>query len=186
MSVLVFLIAAAGAVALPAFACASWIPLGQERSLQPSKNIELLFPLHAQHFPQLKHSLDSSDAQYVSRRGSKGLQNAWRSERRRILKDYIQGLGGDFARVMLLRRILDSQSRPSLQASRSGWLRLAQRFRLHYRAVSFCVLVRGTCTLRQLAGLSACVGSLAALAGREVANAGYHVVEGEAETNSMA
>jgi hypothetical protein len=186
MSVSVFFIATAGAVVLLALVCASWIPLREERSLQLSENIELLFPLHTQHFSQLKHSLDSSDAQYVSRRGSKELQNGWRAERRRILKDYIHGLGGDFARVMLLRRMLNSQSGLSLQPDRSAWLRLALRFRLHYWAVSFCVLVRGTCTLRQLARLSTCVGSMAALAETAVASTGYRAVEGEAGTSSIA
>lgn len=186
MSVWMLFIAAAGAVVLLALVCASWIPLREERSLRPSENIELLFPLHTQHFPQLKHSLDSSDAEYVSRRGSKELQNGWRAERRRILKDYIHGLGGDFARVMMLRRFLKSQPRTLLPADRFGWSRLALRFRLHYRAVSFCAFVRAACTLRQLARLSACVGSLAALAGTAVANAGYRAVEGEAGMSSIA
>jgi hypothetical protein len=186
MSVSIFFIAAAGAFVLFAAVCASWIPLREERSLGPSENIELHFPLHTQHFPQLKHSLDSSDAQYVSRRGSKELQNGWRVERHRILKDYIHGLGGDFARVMRLRRMLNSQSRQLLQVNRFGWSRLALRFRLRYRAVSLCIFVRGTCTLRQLARLSACVGGLAALAGTAVAGAGYRVVEDEAGTSPIA
>ena len=186
MTVSIFFIAAAGAFVLIAIVCASWIPLREERSLRPSENIELLFPLHTQHFSQLKHSLDSSDAQYVSRRGSKELQNGWRAERRRILKDYLQGLGGDFARVMLLRRVLNAQSRVPLPTGRLGWSRLALRFRRHYRVVSFCVSARGTCTLRQLAGLSTCVGSMAALAETGVAGARYRAVEGEAGTSSIA
>jgi hypothetical protein len=186
MSVSVVFIAAVGAVVVFAVACASWIPLREERSLEPGERIELLFPLHTQHFPQLKHSLDSSDAQYVSRRGSKELQNGWRAERRRILKDYIRGLGGDFARVMQLRRMLKSQSWVPLPTGRLGWSRLALRFRLRYRVVSFCVSARGTCTLRQLAGLSTCVGSMGALAEMAVAGAGYRAVEGEAGTSSIA
>jgi hypothetical protein len=186
MNVSIYFIAAVGAAVVFAVVCASWIPLREERSLRPSENIELLFPLHTQHFPQLKHSLDSSDAEYVSRRGSKELQHDWRAERRRILKDYLHGLGGDFARVMRLRRMLNSQPGLSLQPDRSAWLRLALRFRLRYRMVSFCILVRGTCTLRQLARLSTCVGSTAALAETAVASAGYRAVEGEAGTSSIA
>ncbi len=186
MNVLVFLMAAAGVLVLLAFLCATLIPLREERSLQPGEKIELLFPVHTQHFPQLKRSLDSSDAQYVTRQGSKELHNDWRSERCRILKDYVNGLGGDFARVMLLRRMLNSISRPSVQTGRFRWMRLALRFRMHYRAVSFCVFVRGTCTLRQLARLSAIVACLAALAGAAVASAGYRAVEGEAGTRSIA
>lgn len=82
MSVWMLFIAAAGVGVLLGLVCASWIPLREERIFRPSENIELPFPLHTQHFPQLKHSLDSSDAQYVSRRGSKELQNGWRAERR--------------------------------------------------------------------------------------------------------
>ena len=186
MSVLVHFIAAAGALALLAFICASLIPLREEGTLPPSENIELLFPLHTQHFPQLKRSLDSSDAEYVSRRGSKELQNSWRAERHRILKDYIHGLSRDFARVMLLRCMLNSEPLAALQRGRSGWLRLARRFRRHYRAVSFCAFIRGTCTLGQLGRLSACVGSLATLVEKAVTSAGYRAVENEAGTSPIA
>ena len=144
----------------------AWIfgrPLTQETSLNPGETIEDLFPLHTQYFPQLRQSLDSADARYIRRRVSKEEERLWSADRKQIVRDYLTGLAGDFARVLHLASIQDSLS-PNLSrrdAVKRYWL--AMRFRFLYRVISVWMSAGGPKVLRQIACLTGYVGSLSAL-----------------------
>jgi len=161
-------------------------PLPEEIKPDAGEKIEDMFPSHTQHFPQLKQTLDSSDARYVSRRGSKDLERLWRAERSEILRSYVRGLCADFARVMRLWSILQAHSPNAVKAGESDWRRLALHFRFFYRMALLCIELRGACTLQQLARLSAYVGSLSALASSAMARAGYAAVEAELKNDTIA
>lgn len=143
-----------------------WIlcrPLAQETSLNPAETIEDLLPLHTQYFPQLRQSLDSADARYLHRKVSKAVERSWSAERKRIVRDYLTGLAGDFVRTLRLAGIVDSLL-PNV--SRRNTLErywLALRFRMVYRVIWVCMSAGGPRVLRQIACLTAYVGSLSAL-----------------------
>jgi hypothetical protein len=163
----------------------AWIfgrPLAEETSPHPGENIEDLLPLHTRHFPQLRRSLDSADARYIRRRVSKELEQSWCAARRQIVRDYLTGLAGDFARVLHLAGIVDSLS-PTISRRnvvKRYWLAL--RFRFLYRAISGCMSAGGPGVLRQLARLTAYVGSLSAL--EEANMERLEIFSGEEEVHS--
>ena len=144
----------------------AWIfgwPLAEETSPHPGETNEDLFPLHTRHFPQLRQSLDSADARYIHRRVSKELERSWRAERKQILRDYLAGLAGDFARVGRLAGMVDSLSPEMSKRNLVERYWLAMHFRFLYRSISVCMSAGGPGVLRQLARLTAYVGSLSAL-----------------------
>jgi hypothetical protein len=142
----------------------AWIlgrPLAQETSLDPGGIIEDLFPLHSRRFPQLRQSLDSADAHYIRRTASKDVAQSWAAERRQVVRDYLAGLAGDFARVLRLSSIVDSLS-PNLSKRKlvkRYWLIL----RFLSRGISVCMSAGGPAALRWIARLTDFVGSLSAL-----------------------
>jgi hypothetical protein len=163
----------------------AWIlnrPLGEETTLNPGETIEDLLPLHSRHFPQLRQSLDSADARYIRRRVSKELERSWSAERRQIVRDYLTGLAGDFARVLRLAGIMDSLAPKILKqnAVERYWLRV--RFRFLYRAIMVCMSAGGPGVLRQIARLTAYVGSLSAL--EEAAMERLEILSGGEEAHS--
>lgn len=139
-------------------------PLAEESSAEPGDKIEDLLPLHTQHFPQLKHSLDSTDKQYISRKVSRELERSWRDERGRILKSFVEGLARDFGRVVRLGRVVDliSPGAPKAEGTQRFWLAL--RFRLHFRILSLWISGDGRIVIWQVRRLTAVVGSLSAMA----------------------
>jgi hypothetical protein len=157
------LIAMSVPLILIGIACVLATPLPEEDSPQSADTIEDLLPLHTQHFPQLRQSLDSADSRYVHRRLSQALGRSWSAERQQIVRDYLTGLAGDFARVLRLGRIIDSLS---LRISRRKiveryWLALC--FRFLYRVVSASMSAGGPGMLRLIARMTGYVGSLSAL-----------------------
>jgi hypothetical protein len=163
MNSFVLLCAISVPLILIGIACVLGTPLPEEDLPQSADTIEDLLPLHTQHFPQLRQSLDSADSRYVHRRLSQALGRSWSAERQQIVRDYLTGLAGDCARVLRLGRIVDSLS---LRISRRKiveryWLVL--RFRLLYRVVSASMSAGGPGMLRMIARLTGYVGSLSAL-----------------------
>ncbi|MGA8220697.1 MAG: hypothetical protein WB780_03515 [Candidatus Acidiferrales bacterium] len=139
-------------------------PLPEETAAEPGDKIEDLLPLHTQHFPQLKHALDSTDKRYISRKVSSELQRSWRDERGKILKSFVEGLARDFGRVVRLGRVVDliSPGAPKADGTERFWLAL--RFRLHFRILSRWVSGDGRIVIWQVQRLTAVVGSLSAMA----------------------
>jgi hypothetical protein len=144
----------------------AWIfgrPLAEEASLIASEAIEALLPLHTLHFPQLRQSLDSADARYIRRKVSTEVERLWSAERKQIVRDYLTGLAGDFARVSQLAGIVDSLSSRISRRNEVERYWLALRFRFLYRVISVCMSAGSPSVLRQIACLTAYVGSLSAL-----------------------
>jgi hypothetical protein len=163
----------------------AWIfgrPLAEETSPHPAETIEDLLPLHTRHFPQLRRSLDSADARYIHRKISKELERSWCCGRRQIVRDYLTGLAGDFARVLRLAGIVDSLSPTISRRNVVGRYWLALRFRFFYRVIALCMSAGGPRMLRQIARLTAYVGSLSAL--EEAAMERLEIFSGEEEVHS--
>jgi hypothetical protein len=162
-----------------------WIlgrPLREETSLDPGDTIEDLLLLHTQHFPQLRGSLDSADARYVRRRVSKEAERSWSAERRQIVRDYLKGLAGDFARVLHLAGIVDSLSPKVLKRTQLQRTWLALRFRILYRAILVYMSAGSPGVLRQVARLTGYVGNLSAL--EEAAMARLEIMSSGEEVHS--
>jgi hypothetical protein len=153
-------------VCLPAIVAAgwaAWAPLPEESSADPADKIEDLLPLHTQHFPQLKQSLDSTDKQYIGSKLSGEMERVWREERVKILDGYLDGLASDFGRVVRLGRAVESLTPDSARGDELERRMLAMRFRLHYRILSVRILGGGAAAVWQLGRLTGSVGSLSAL-----------------------
>jgi hypothetical protein len=167
----------------------AWIlgsPLEQEISLHPVGTIEDLLPLHSRHFPQLRQSLDPGDAHYIRRRVSQEVERFWCDARRQIVRDYLTGLAGDYARVLQLARIVDSLSPNLLKRTLVKRYWLALRFRFLYRAISVCMTGGGPAALPWIARLTDYVGSLSALEESAMGRLERLGDEGEAHANFNA
>ncbi|HYL67683.1 MAG TPA: hypothetical protein VEX69_00820 [Candidatus Limnocylindria bacterium] len=143
-----------------------WIlcrPLTEETSLDRGGTIEDLLPFHSQHFPQLRGALDFTDARYISRRVSKDGEGSWSAERKQIVRDYLTGLAGDFARVSSLARIVDSLSLRASKRTRLERIWLMLRFRILYRTILLSLWRERCSKLHQVGRLTGYVGSLSAL-----------------------
>jgi len=154
-------------LAVLALAAAVWAgsrPLPQEAALGGQKKIEELLPLHTQHFPQLRQSLDSTDARYVRRKVSKDAEKMWREERRQILQRFLSGLAGDFARLNQLRRVIGALAERNSERAEFVSVWLGMRFRLNCRLISMQIALGGPRSMRQLARLTDVVASLSARA----------------------
>jgi hypothetical protein len=154
-----------GCVSFLAVLCwiAMW-PLAEERSADAGDQIEDLLPLHTQDFPQLKHSLDTTDKRYIRPKLSKEMERAWRQERSKILKSFVDGLARDFGHMMRLGRLVDSMALNPVKDDGTDRFWLALRFRLHFRILSLRISKDGDVAIWQLRQLTASVESLSALA----------------------
>jgi hypothetical protein len=130
-------------------------------SLTGKIQIEELFPLHCRHFPQMRQVLSAADAEYVRRRCSRSEERAWRAERHRIVRRYLNALGEDFVRLDRLHRTMASLSPDVVRAREAEWFWLSLRFRLMYRLVEWR-LAFGWVPMPHLARLVEMVGSFAA------------------------
>jgi hypothetical protein len=71
-------------------------PLPEEMAGRRQDRIEDLLALHAQHFPQLRQTLATLDADYVRRKSSGEMEWHLREERRCIVERFLSGLAEDF------------------------------------------------------------------------------------------
>jgi hypothetical protein len=164
MNPLVSLLALLGVCFLVALCWMARWPLPEESSPDADEKIEDLLPLHTQHFPQLKHSLDSTDKRYIGSKLSREMECLWREERRKILKSFVEGLARDFGRVIRLGRVVDSIAVNSAKPDGRTRSWVAMQFRLHFRILSLWIFRDGPLVIWQLRRLTAAVGSLSALA----------------------
>lgn len=186
MSTAVWLIAffLAGAVAAMAWTMSQ--PLPEEVTFGRRRKIEDLLPLHTQHFPQLRQSLDSTDERYIHRRASEVKQRMWRAERRQILQGFLAGLAGDFARLNRLTDVIASLSPrgPKHEKLKRSWL--CMRFRLHYRIISAQTAAGGSCSMRGLARMTGLVASLSARAETAMTQTGQESAADRVSSNFTA
>jgi hypothetical protein len=160
--------------------------LPEELALEGHREIEGLLPLHTQHFPQLRQSLDSTDARYVRRKVSKDVEKMWREERRQILQRFVAGIAGDFARLNQLSRVISS-----LGARSGGRGELARAwldfcFRLNCRVILLQTGLGGPRSMRQLERLTELVASLSAQAEAAMAKLETGAARDEVPSNFSA
>ena len=136
----------------------SWAGTAElEGSLEP----ENLFPVHCRHFPQIRQALSRADMEFLRGRASGRTLREWRSERRNVLRQFLAGLGQDFARLDRLARTVAALSPEVSREREMERLWLSVRFLVIYRLVSLR-LAAGVAPLPQVVRLTELVGSFAA------------------------
>jgi hypothetical protein len=119
-----------------------------------SLQIEKLFPLHCRRFSQISQLLHPEDAEFLRRRSlNSSAVRKWRSERRRILRQYLNGLAEDVARLERLARLLATLSPEIAPKQEWQWLRLSIQFRVLIRMIALRVAL-GWISLGQLSRLT--------------------------------
>ncbi len=122
--------------------------------------IENLVPLHCRHFPEVRQALSGADAEFMRQRAPRETLRRWRRERREVLRQFLAGLGQDFARVDRLARAVAALSPEVSREREMERLWLSLRFLVIYRLVSL-QLATGFAPLPQVARLTELVGSVA-------------------------
>jgi hypothetical protein len=154
-------------LSLSIFAGLAWLvawPLPKEGLLSPNIRVEDLVPLHTQHFPQLKQSLQSTDRTYMRQKATRTLQREWREERRKVLRGFLDGLEEDFAKLDRLARVVASLSPRVSRGEEFARLWLTLRFRLTFRIASIWIFAAGAGQLARLSYLTALLADLSARA----------------------
>jgi hypothetical protein len=134
------------------------------RPFQSRKNpaaLEELFPLHCRHFPQVQQALSPSDAEYLELRASPKARRRALTERRAVVREFLQGLREDFRRIEQLGRAIAALSPEVHRVEEWARLRLAMRFELLCLGVEARLWIGGISisTLKRLTDL---VGAQAA------------------------
>jgi hypothetical protein len=93
-------------------------------------DIEKLQPLHCRHFPQISQLLRPDDLTFIGRRAPAPMTRAWRRERRRILRQYLNGLAEDYIRVEHLARLIASLSPEVSRKQEWEWFWMGLQFRV--------------------------------------------------------
>ncbi|HEY0705138.1 MAG TPA: hypothetical protein VGD60_20400 [Candidatus Acidoferrales bacterium] len=117
-------------------------PLPAELEIDRSQEIEDLWPLHAQHFPQLRRSLAAFERNETRPDDSAEDRKKREELRRSVLREFLTGLERDFARMGQIVRIAGEMSpsgaEPGL-GGRAGIKLLQARFRFNYRLAEFLI-----------------------------------------------
>ena len=129
-------------------------------AIQPLE-IEQLQPLHCRHFSQIRFLLRQDDLKFVERNAPPELARAWKRDRRKVLRKYLNGLAEDLARLEHLARMIASLS-PEVSRQREWeWFWLGLKFRLIFQLLVIRIAL-GERSLPQLARLTDLVASHAA------------------------
>lgn len=137
-------------------------PLEIERQANFARQIEDLWPHHAQHFPQLRQTL------ILIQRGDNGLQGTghaeqeWHEQRRDALAVFLRGLGEDFARLGQIVKILESVSPLTAQKKRDV-ISCQSQFRINYRIAAALIATRWLDPTNPLNRLTEILANISAL-----------------------
>jgi len=123
--------------------------------------IEKLQPLHCRHFPQISQLLRREDLTFIQRRVPVAMARAWKRQRRRVLRLYLNGLAEDFLRMERLARLIAALSPEISRKQEWQWLWMGLQFRVVFRLLSLRIVL-GNPSLPQLARLTDFVASQAA------------------------
>jgi hypothetical protein len=121
--------------------------------------IEKILPVNCRHFPQISQLLSQEDTQFMRKRAPHHVANKWRAERRRILKQYLNGLRQDFARLERLARVIAALSPEIRKRQEWEWFWLALQFHFSYRMAAL-KLALGRFSPEALAGLTEMIAGL--------------------------
>ncbi len=123
--------------------------------------IEELFPLHYRYFPQVRQALSPADQEYLRDRASNRIRRQAQAERRKLTRQFLAGLDGDFSRLDRLGRTVAALAPELSQRLEAERFWLGLQFRFLYRVVQVR-LMTGSVSITQLARLTDLLGSLAA------------------------
>jgi len=121
--------------------------------------VEKVLPVNCRHFPQISQLLSQEDIQFMRERAPHHIQTKWRYERRRILKQYLSGLGQDFGRLERLARLIAALSPEIRKRQEWEWFWLALQFHFSYRMVAL-KLALGSFSSEGLAELTQMIAGL--------------------------
>ncbi|HKV27491.1 MAG TPA: hypothetical protein VJN90_04370 [Candidatus Acidoferrales bacterium] len=108
-----------------------------------SLQIETLLPVNSRHFAQISQMLKPADFLFMQRRAPHRMAREWRAERRRILGQYLKGLGQDFAQLRRLTRIVAALSPEIRKQQQWEWMWLELQFQISYCMVALKIAVGG-------------------------------------------
>jgi hypothetical protein len=154
-----------GSISIALFLALVWIllrPLPERRLPDKASelNIESMFLLHCRNFPQLRQALSVRDREFLRGRLPEPVLKRWRTERRRVLCEFLEGLADDFVRMDYLARtvaVLSPEVKREFELQRL-WLGL--RFRVLYR-LAWLRVVTGATPLAQFENVTKLVTALA-------------------------
>jgi len=135
-------------------------PAAEPASSIDALEIEKLLPLHCRHFAQIVQILGEEDHQFISKRAPRHVERQWRAERRRILRQYLDGLGQDFGQLGRLARLIAALSPEVRKTQEWEWMWLGVQFRLLYRMVGLRIAF-GSFAPNELARLAEMVAGVA-------------------------
>jgi len=133
-------------------------PSRRPPALPASASLDELGPIHCQHFLIFQQVFAAGDRKYLARHASRRLCRRVRAERRHVAKQFLAGLGEDFARLNHLAVIVARLS-PKVER-RAEWrrFRLVARFQLLYAFV-WLDLALGGSAVREIVQLTRLIGS---------------------------
>lgn len=123
--------------------------------------LEQLRLLHCRHFPQISQLLQSEDREFIERIAPPAMARAWKRERRKILREFLNGLNEDFARLENLARLIAALSTEVSRSREWEWFWLGLKFHVLFRLVAIR-MVLGWLPTPPLARLTDFVASRAA------------------------
>ena len=142
-----------------------WLLFGSPAPETPAsldaRDAEEFLPANCRHFPQIRQMLETEDHQFMRRRAPRHIEREWRGERRRILGQYVKGLGQDFSRLERLARLIATLSPEIRKSQEWEWMWLGVRFRLLYRSVELKIAL-GSFSAKDIARLTDPIAGLAA------------------------
>jgi hypothetical protein len=160
MNVLAICGATTGAIGLMTLGWAALKPLPEEMAGRRQDRMQDLLALHAQHFPQLRQSLATLDADYVRRKTSGEMERHLREERRCIVARFLSGLAEDFGRLERLMRVVREMSPAEPWTQQIQPVGRRFRFRVNYRIASMQIYSARLQSTNRLARLTELVGNL--------------------------
>jgi len=115
---------------------------------------------HATYLRQVQQAMAAADFEFLAARGSRGLSQRTRKERRRIALAYLCCLRSDFLKLWRLARVISTMSPKVGVAQEFARLRLGLIFSLRYEMIRIKFLF-GFAPLPELGTLSGVVSKLA-------------------------
>jgi hypothetical protein len=116
---------------------------------------------HYRYFPQIRQALSAEDADYLSQNAPPKVAQQALRERRKVARNFVDGLHEDFSNLERLGRIVAALSPEVSRHQEAERLLIALKFRMVYSLVRLR-LAAGTLPIAQLQHLTGLVGRLAA------------------------
>jgi hypothetical protein len=138
---------------------ALWKPRERKNLETDPRSFEERGQRHTNYLPQIRQALAAADYDFLSERGSRGMQRRVRRERLNVALAYLSALRGDFEGLLKMARVIAVLSPEVAVAHEFERLRLAAEFTWRCQMIRWKLLA-GMTPLPQLAGLSDLVSGL--------------------------